>query len=328
MDDEATLDHDNKMIQTLPPASTENKGTQTKTFIFSFKSKEELTCAVGLDSFELFEMLFTAVESYISIYVKDFKTNKLSIKDQVVMTLMKLKRNLPFTFISMLFDINRATCSRYFGRMIKILRMILENFICTESRDLINNNMPRYFTRFTSCRYVLDCTEIPLCSPRCIRCRTQTYSHYKGRHTLKVLIGVSPSGLITYVSPFFGGKASDKFIFNTTKILDNCHEGESIMVDKGVRIEEECYAKNVHLIQPPFKERGLQFSEEDCDRGRYIAAARVHIERVNERLKNFKILRDEIQYSYMTYMNDIIFVISGIVNLSAPILSDKSFVLQ
>ena len=92
------------------------------------------------------------------------------------------------------------------------VRVVLENFVCTESRELLSKNVPRCFAQYAMCRYVLDCTEIPVCSPRCIWCQTQTYSHYKSRYTLKVLLAVSPSGLITFVSPFFGGKASDKFI--------------------------------------------------------------------------------------------------------------------
>lgn len=292
------------------------------------RNVEELSATTGLDSFELLEAIISGVECYLRTYCSDHTTHKLGVRERVIMTLLKLKQNLPFTFLAMLFRIDRRTCSRYFGSTIKVLRAILENFICTESRELINKNIPRYFAKFTTCRYVLDCTEIPVCSPRCIRCQSQTYSHYKARYILKVMIGTSPSGLITYVSPFYGGKASDKFIFNSTNILDQCESGDSIMVDKGVLIAEECKAKGVDILQPPFRDKRTRFTRTDCERGRDIAAARVHVERINERMKNFKILHDEIQYSYLTYMNDIILVVSGIVNLSAPILSDDRFIIE
>ena len=44
-----------------------------------------------------------------------------------------------------------------------------------------------------------------------------------------------------------------------------------------------------------------------------------------ERLKNYRILQDEIQWNYLQLMDDIVVVICGLVNLSPAILSDKAF---
>jgi hypothetical protein len=97
------------------------------------------------------------------------------------------------------------------------------------------------------------------------------------------------------------------------------------MVDKGFLIEEECKDKNVTLIQPTFKEGGRQLEFEDCESSRHIASARVHVERVMERLKNFQILNEEIQWNYLGYMNDIIVTICGLVNLSPPLLGNDKY---
>ena len=106
--------------------------------------------------------------------------------------------------------------------MICILSVVLKNFISVPSRDLIQDtrNLPACFAEYAVCKFVLDCTEIPVCKPACIRCRTQMYSFYYGRHTLKLLIGATPCGLITFVSPFYGGKASDK-LFSRNRVLYN-----------------------------------------------------------------------------------------------------------
>jgi hypothetical protein len=228
--------------------------------------------------------------------------------------------------MSVIFNIDRRTCARYFENMVGILSKILENFIYDQSRDCINDNMPEaHFVNYTMCKYILDCTEIPVCSPNCIRCRTQSYSYYKCRHTLKILIGCSPSGFITYVGPFYGGKASDKIIFLESGILDKCDSAEALMVDKGFPIINECDSVNITVYQPAFKKNGQQLNVVDCESSRNIASARVHIERIMERLKNFKILHDEVQYHYLKYMNDIMKCIGGIVNLSPPILGDDAF---
>jgi len=37
-----------------------------------------------------------------------------------------------------------------------------------------------------------------------------TFSHNKGKYTLKIGVGVTPAGLIAWLSKIFGGRTSDK----------------------------------------------------------------------------------------------------------------------
>ena len=134
---------------------------------------------------------------------------------------------------------------------------------------------------------VLDCTEISLQKSKCLQCRLRTYSHYKSNHTVKFLIGISPTGLITYVSNAYGGRASDKQIFNQSKLLELMLPNDAIMVDKGFLIEKECPLYNVKLIRPPFLKKNKQFSNAEAEKTASIAAARVHVERTIQRLKIF-----------------------------------------
>ena len=97
------------------------------------------------------------------------------------------------------------------------------------------------------------------------------------------------------------------------------------MVDKGFRIETECADNNITLIRPAFKTNGEQLSKKDTEDSREIAAARVNVERVMEQLKNFEILKSEVQWHYLAYMNDIIISIAALVNLGPPLLGSASF---
>jgi hypothetical protein len=63
---------------------------------------------------------------------------------------------------------------------------------------------------------------------------------------------VAASGLVTYLSKPYGGRASDKAIFNLENLLSKLDPHDAIMVDKGFLIETECAKANVKLKRPPF----------------------------------------------------------------------------
>ncbi|KAJ8972013.1 hypothetical protein NQ317_000659 [Molorchus minor] len=87
-----------------------------------------------------------------------------------------------------------------FFYMIPIISRVLSPAIFFPSKEEILSNLPKCFNNYSNVRIVLDCTEISVQKPKCLCCRVKTYSHYKSGQTLKFLVGVSPAGLITFVS--------------------------------------------------------------------------------------------------------------------------------
>lgn len=83
-------------------------------------------------------------------------------------------------------------------------------------------------------------------------CQIATYSHYKGRNTIKFMTGVSSAGIISFVSKPYGGRISDKAIFEQSGLVENLDENSAIMVDKGFLIDEMCFDRNIKLIRPSF----------------------------------------------------------------------------
>ena len=135
---------------------------------------------------------------------------------------------------------------------------------------------------------VLDCTEIPIETPRCLKCHLTLYSHYKGCETIKLLIGVAPCGYISYISDAYGGRASDKAIFNQSCIMEKLEATrDAIMVHKGFPIQFECLNNFIKLIIPPklVKKKKTQFSCQETEYTNDIAKARIHIERTIQRFK-------------------------------------------
>ena len=95
----------------------------------------------------------------------------------------------------------------------------MKNFIITPSLEEVQNNMPLHCRNFPTCKYLLDCIEIPVTAPNCITCKHQMFSFYKKLLTLKDLIISTPDGLIAYVGSLYGGKASDHLLFHKSEIV-------------------------------------------------------------------------------------------------------------
>lgn len=132
--------------------------------------------------------------------------------------------------------------------------------------------------------------------------------------------------MITFISDVYGGRASDKLIFTESKILDLCEGGDAIMADKGYLIEDACHKAKVHLIRPPFRKAGQkQLPVLGCEETRDVAAARVHVERCFERIKNFNILKSTIAWNMFPHVRYIFNVIGGLINLLPPIISTRRF---
>lgn len=249
----------------------------------------------------------------------------LDVHHRILLTLIKLKLNISYKCLCVLFSISKSTCANYFYNTIDLLYLILKPLIIWPSKNSIENNIPRCFINFMSTRVIVDGTETAIETPKCLACRIRTYSFYKGRHTIKFMVGISPDGLITFVSDVFGGKASDKHIFETGGILNKCEIGDSVMADKGFLIEESCTNAGVKLIRPPFLRKNKQLSLNDGVANTEIAKARVHIERAIQRIKIYHIFKNKMPWKCMCKIDKIVYIVCGITNISNPIIGNDGF---
>lgn len=297
------------------------KAGQRVTLLDMVKNDNELNAFCGVRG-----NLLNAFTNTLAKYESNSDLKSCSLKERIALTLCKLRLNLTFLCLGVLFNLNYSTCRHYFYRTVQPLSAILKSGIYWPEKEEIVNKLPSCFAKYPSTRIILDCTETPVNKPKCLRCRILLYSHYKGRETIKLLIGIAPSGLITYVSKAYGGRASDKSIFLGSNILDRLiPTKDSIMVDKGFLIENECAERFISLIRPPFKRKNKQMSASDANETKSIAAARIHVERAIQRIKIFKIMSGPIPWKMAPYFDNIAIIVASIVNLSPPILGENRY---
>ncbi|XP_064475648.1 uncharacterized protein LOC135389542 [Ornithodoros turicata] len=186
--------------------------------------------------------------------------------------------------------------------------------------------MPNQFKQYQNARIILDCTEIPVSQPKCLTCALNVYSYYKKGFTCKYMIGVTPGGIIALVSKGYGGKASDKKIFEYSGPVQQLSPFEdAVMVDRGFLIDSVCEAHLIPVVRPPFKKQQRQLPKHEALKTQSIAAARVHAERIIQRMKIFKILSTKLLWSMVPILDDVLIVAAGLTNLSAPIFATHRF---
>lgn len=149
----------------------------------------------GISSAKVLKVIVEAVQHHYT----DQTSHRLAIKEPIVLLLTKLKCDLTYTTLSVLFGISHELCKKYFCEMLPIISEVLGFTIQLPSLKKIKQNMPKCFEQFQSVRIVLDCTEIFIQKPKCLSCRIRFYSQYKSNTTVKIVTGVSPGGIITYI---------------------------------------------------------------------------------------------------------------------------------
>lgn len=172
-----------------------NKTITLKSMI---KTDEDLVAFTGLHT-RLFENIVEVLKECESM---SQHTNKfvLSIEDRLILCMTKLRINLSFRCLSVLFRVTRQTCANIFVYIVYLLQSAFADAIFWPTDEEHEKNIPSCFREFRNVRVVLDCTEIFIERLKCLNCRLKLYSFYKRNEILKILFGVSPSGLINFVS--------------------------------------------------------------------------------------------------------------------------------
>ena len=179
---------------------------------------------------------------------------------------------------------------------------------------MVNDTMPACFkAHYPLTRVIIDCTEIFIQMPSSFRAQSQSHN------TAKDLVGISPSGMITFISHLYGGHVSDKAITQSCGLIDLLEAGYVVMADKGFDIQDLLVPHRVILNFPPFLREKDQLSVEEAETRR-IASVRIHIERAIECVKNYRILQGVVPLSIREQLDYIRFICCMLTNFLPPLV--------
>ncbi|XP_061174797.1 uncharacterized protein LOC133183938 [Saccostrea echinata] len=247
-----------------------------------------------------------------------------SVGDQLLMTLMKLRLNCRDLDLAERFNTSRATVSNIINTFVHALHEILFEGVMKAvgipSQLKCQGSMPKSFEEFSSARIAMDATEVTQDIPTDMNSQSLAYSNYKSRHTVKALTCVAPNAALVFCSDLYPGSTSDAAIVDHCGILEKLQAGDMILADKGFNIFDKL-PNGVTLNIPPFLTNKSHFTKEEAQLCYKIGRSRIHVERANERIKNFEIL-SHIPSQYRHLSTKIFQLCVALVNLQAPLLKE------
>ena len=120
------------------------------------------------------------------------------------MIMCRLRQALPEKHLSFLFGVSQSTISRTFISWINFMFLRFGTINIWPTRAEVDCSMPEDFkNKFPTTRVIIDCTEVKCQMPSSLLLNSELFSNYKNHTTLKGLVGISPSGAITFISQLY-----------------------------------------------------------------------------------------------------------------------------
>lgn len=312
-------------------AEIERLKLELKSSRFSFRMLEgndlRTKFYTGLPSWPVFVYVFT----FVSRDLNSRGNHALCLEDQFFLALVKLRLNLLFEDIAHRFGVSLSTASCTFSKWVDILFTRLHFLISWPQKEILLQNMPPAFSQlYPRCVCVIDCSEIFIETPNSFTARSATYSNYKKHNTVKFLIGITPSGTISFLSRCWGGRVSDKVLTQQSGFLDMLEHGDTVLADRGFTITDDIALRGAKLVIPSFTKGKTQLSQKEVETSKQLSQVRIHVERIIGLLKNkYTILKGPLSTVVVKHKDDtdfaridkLLVVCSALTNLSTSVVS-------
>ena len=274
-----------QVTKQLPPFSEE-----------SFVSDEQTQFYTGLPNIKI-------IFEHVSKGLPSDGVTKLSQFQEFVCVLVKLRTNAANEDLCYRLNISPATVSRILLKWLKRMDIRLQELIFWPDRDALRKTMPECFQVAFERKVavIIDCFEIFVERPSNLKARAATWSNYKHHNTVKVLLGITPQGVISFVSDSWGGRVSDKHLTENSEILRKLLPGDILLADRGFDIGESVGMMQASLHIPAFTKGKKQLSALEVEETRTIANVRIHVERVIGCVRQrFSILQSTLPIHFLT----------------------------
>lgn len=316
----STVNMDDAECQTQPGASA------TMTHTDFIQDSDGLNYYTGIQQYDTFmNVLHSLGPAAYQLNYWNGVSPRISVVDQFLMTLVKLRLYRPNFELSRMFGMSEPDVYGIIVTWIRFMSLQWREINLWPERELVTFFSPRDFrAKFPKTRVILDGLEIPVKKPSNPAAQQITFSKYKNRNTGKSVVGVTPGGLTSYISPAYGGSASDRHIIERSPLTSLMDTGDEMMVDKGFDVQDIFAPLNVTVNIPTFFRKKNRLPSKSVLRDRRISSKRVHVERIIGMAKTFKILTQPLVTTEAMLASDILFICFMLVNFRKGIVPENA----
>ncbi|XP_042367469.1 uncharacterized protein LOC121961516 [Plectropomus leopardus] len=295
--------HDHDYYTTPVGKDVHDKTTQCDEFGYLMLQNDSDALLYTGIALETFNVLVSTLEGFAR------NAFPLSLRDQVLMTLMKLKNNCEMEYLSRQFCVSESTASRIVSYCVDKLDQVLRPLIPWLPKEIIQAIMPKAFKNFPNTTCILEFSES----------RLQKRKDLKSCKTVKYQVALAPCGIIMFISATYGRLCSDTLITEESGILDLLKPGDEVMTLHDFTVKDLLLEREVNLVVPSFEMQRRGLPEEQV---KTIIQMAHHCERAIGRLEDYTILSQVVPNTMAPKIDKILRICAGLVNLRVDLARD------
>lgn len=253
-------------------------------------------------------------------YIIEIIMSELNLPEHIILLcLKKIRLDNKFKELADDFGMTISHVSKVFLKTIPKIASVMRPFIVKLDSEKIKKTLPMSFRhKYYEVSCIIDCLEIEVQKPSKAINQALTWSDYKKANTLKYLISCTPNGLVNYISPGFGGRATDTCIVESCDFSQCLERGVCVLADRGFKnVQKHLEKSGAQLVRPTSVQAGTKMTQKEAKETKQIASLRIHVERVIRRLREFSMLKPHacININFVKVLDDIIIIACGLINL-------------
>ena len=253
--------------------------------------------------------------------------SQFSTREQLFICILRLRRGFTIKTMAILLSsedrpVKESTIRKFFTTYIQLMYKVFRDMetVMFPTRDQMQGSLPKVFKTMKNIRCIVDCTEFRVEMPRDYAQQGNTYSSYKHSNTFKCLIAVTPNGGACFVSDLFEGDIDDMKLFQESGIMKHIRPNDLILADRGFTVQHLLNHLQAEIKIPSFLKGRESLSIAEELETRKIAKARIHVERFNQRLKQFPLVGRKIPLSLLPLATQMVVVACGLVNFQSNLI--------
>lgn len=211
--------------------------------------------------------------------------------DKIVLTTFKLKTNVDFVQLGILFSIPENTAREYFISTIKCLAEIFNRTKFMQSKEQIVKESFCFCELFPKVRLFIECYTLKTNPP------------------IKILVALAPSGVINYVSKNVNVRFSDVFVIRQTDLLKKLKPGDVLMARRDLVLAGNPYDIEIFNMD---KKGAFQSDQR-------FTHARKRVELTLQKIRSFRIMTEECGSGFNSAVSQVVTVVCGLINESLKV---------